>query len=121
MYKRRTLYSIPSIIILLFLAFVLSRGAIKILAKEKESYDRLETLREEASAMSARRETLKKDIERLATPEGMEEEIKNKFSAVGEGEHVAIIVNDKRLASSTADTEVSWYKKIFRAIMRIKQ
>lgn len=117
---RRAIYSIPSLILLATIAFVLAKGAVKIVITEEASRVRAEALREQASAMAAREEVLRKNIVRLNTPEGVEEEIKAKFNVVPEGEKVAIIVDDKRSATSTDILEPPWYKRLLNAIIRNK-
>ncbi|MBI1974256.1 MAG: septum formation initiator family protein [Candidatus Zambryskibacteria bacterium] len=116
--RNKGMYSLPVIILLSIAAFTLTKGAIKILVKEKESRQKVEALRQEISAMTVREELLKKKIERLGTPEGLEEEIKEKFSVVREGEHAAIIVDEKRSATSTDVLKMPWYKKLFIRIIR---
>src|SRR3989344_3498380 len=113
----RSMYSIPALILLTLIAFVLAKGAVKIVVKEEESRSRVEALRAEASAMTAREEVLKKNIARLNTPEGIDEEIKAKFNVVPAGEEVAIIVDEKRAATSTEVLKLPWYQKLFDAII----
>lgn len=114
---RRTLYSIPFLLALTIIAFILAKGAVKIVVKEKESREKVEILSEQLSAQTAREEMLRKNIARLGTPEGLEEEIKNKFNAVTLGEYVALITDDKYLATSTDDSKLPWYKGIWGAII----
>ncbi|OHA89906.1 MAG: hypothetical protein A2832_02105 [Candidatus Zambryskibacteria bacterium RIFCSPHIGHO2_01_FULL_44_22b] len=115
--RRRFLYSIPSIVILGLVSFVLAKGAVKIILKEEESRKRVEDLQAEVATMALREETLKRSIERLETPEGIEDEIKDKFGVVREGEHVAIIVDEKRAATSTDDSSAPWYKRFWGVII----
>src|SRR3989338_2142757 len=115
--SKRFLYSIPSIVILALLSFALAKGAVQIILKEEESRKRVEALKTEVTAMVLREETLKRNIARLETPEGVEDEIKDKFGVVSEGEYVAIIVDEKRAATSTDDFKFPWYRRLWGVIM----
>lgn len=114
---RRIIYSIPALVALLILAFFLARGALKVLNKEWESSARLKNLAEKAAVITLREQELKGDIARLQTEEGVKDEIKGRFNVIQEGEHVAVIVDDRGTSSSTDISTLSWYKKLWIAIM----
>ena len=114
---RRAMYSLPTLIILGLITFILAKGAVNIVLKEQESREKAAILKEEMQALVLREEMLRGKIAYLQTPKGLEDEIKDKFSVVPEGEHVAIIVDQKLAATSTDLSEVSWYRKIWSAIM----
>lgn len=114
---RRILYSFPSLIILLVITFFLAKGAIGVIGKSLESYQRSKNLEEKAEALAVREQELKEGIARLQTEEGVKNEIKERFSVTQEGEYVAVLVDDRRLASSTDGSDLSWYKKLWIAIM----
>ncbi len=111
------MYSLPTLILLAIIAFILAKGAIRIIVKEDGSRKRVDSLQAEIALNTARIEELKGRINRLGTPEGIEDEIKDKFSVVPPGEYVAIIVDDKRPATTTDGSEIPWYKKIWSAII----
>jgi len=114
---RRAMYSLPTLIILGLITFILAKGAVNIVLKEQESREKAAILKEEMQALVLREEMLRGKIAYLQTPKGLEDEIKDKFSVVPEGEYVAIIVDQKLAATSTDLSEVSWYRKIWSAIM----
>ena len=114
---KRIIYSVPSLILLSFVAFFIAKGAVKILGKEQESSARARELEARVSALVLREQELKEGIARLETEEGVKEEIKDRFNVTEEGEHVAIIVDEKRSATSTNASELSWYKRLLDAIM----
>src|SRR3989344_1787768 len=99
---RGRFYSIPSIAVLLLLAILLVRGAVKIVDKERESTRLKEELEAKALSMTDRKGELEANIASLHTEEGIKNEIREKFSVTEEGESVALIVDDRR-ATSTAD------------------
>src|SRR3989344_3968387 len=102
---RRALYSIPSLVVLTILAAMLLKGAVGVVARERESAARSKELESKAAALILREQELEDGIARLATEEGIEDEIRERFSVTQEGEHVAVIVDEKRAATST-DTGV---------------
>ena len=118
-YTRRLLYSIPSICLLALISFFLAKGAIGIFLKERESAMVLQELEAKAMAGEERQRELENSIERLKTEEGLVEEIKNKFSVTREGEHVAIIVDEKNRATSTDVSKKAWYKRFWTAIISL--
>jgi len=113
---RRILYSIPSLLILFIIATLLAKGAMEIIIKERESRERLTALKEKASALVLREQELSDGIARLQTEKGIKDEIKDRFSVIQEGEHVAIIVDERRSATSTEDSELPWYKKLWAVL-----
>lgn len=107
---RRALYSLPSLVIMLFVAGVLIKGAWGVMVMERESAAMVRDLEAQAVALGSREAELEGNIERLRTPAGVEEEIRDKFSVAREGEFVAIIVDEKERASTTEKTtgEIIW-------------
>lgn len=116
--NKRIIYSIPVLIILLAITFLLARGALRVMDKELESRKYLKTLEERVTSLTIREKELEDDIDRLQTKEGIKDEIKDRFSVTQEGEHVAIIVDDRGVSSSTDDSILPWYKRFWFAIIR---
>ena len=114
---RQRLYSLPSLIGLFIIAVLLAKGAVGVINKERESALRSRELEEKATTLVQREEELKEGIARLETEEGIQEEIKERFSVIQEGEFVAVIVDDRRATSSDDDSGKAWYKKLWSAIM----
>lgn len=116
-YIKRVLYSIPSLCLLALVSFFLAKGALGVLVKERESSKVVRGLEAKALAGERRQGELDASIERLGTEEGIVEEIKNKFSVTRQGEHVAIIVDERSAATSTGAVEKAWYKRFWAAII----
>ncbi len=114
---RRIIYSVPSIVLLSLVAFLLAKGAVKIADKELESSARVRDLEVKAAALVLRGQELKEDIARLETEEGIKEEIKDKFNVTQEGEYIAVIVDERRSATSTDASELPWYKRLWIGII----
>ena len=115
---RSPIYSWFSIVILLFLAFFLTKGAIGMVAKERESAKRMDETLERVKELETRETELKSSIELISTTEGLEREIREKFGVTREGEHLALVVDPQPAATSTDDTKRPWYKRLLDAIMR---
>jgi cell division protein FtsB len=112
--KQRTkkrIYSIPVLLILFALTVLLARGTYGVMKKRQESSNHVETLRAKLQELEDRKAELNKNIDRLSTPEGVDREIKEKFSVSKEGEEVAIIVDLKESATSTETTSGPFYKR----------
>jgi hypothetical protein len=106
--KQRTkkrIYSIPVLAILLVLTALIAKGTYGVMMKRAESANHVETLKAK-----------NKNIDRLSTPEGVDREIKEKFSVSKAGEEVAIIVDPKALATSTESTKEPFYKRWWNTV-----
>ena len=88
-----------------------------MVTKERDSSALLEAISFKASTVSEREAELRADIARLKTDDGIKDEIRQKFSVAQSGENVAVIVDEKRVATSTDNSAKPWYKKIWDAIM----
>ncbi len=116
--KQRTkkiLYSLPSLLLLSLLTVLFAKGAVTIFSKERESSHKVSELEAKVAQLENREGELKTDIEKLETPEGIVEEIKEKFSVSQEGEHVAVIVEESSHKTLTSTTTVemikNWWQK----------
>jgi cell division protein FtsB len=113
---RRFLYSWLSLGVLAITTFFLVKGAFGIITIERESAARVRDLESEAAVLALREEELKDEIERLKTPEGVIDAIKDKFSVTREGEYVAIIVDERMRASSTEKETDDWFESLWQGI-----
>jgi len=114
---RRIIYSLPLLIVLFIITFFLAKGAIGVMNKERESSRISKDLEEKAKIFSLREQELEEDIARIQTEEGIKDEIKERFSVIQEGEHVAVIVDERNSSSSTDDSTLPWYRKFWNVIM----
>lgn len=115
--SKRFIYSLPALIFLALITFVLAKGAIGVLGKGRESSEMMRDLEEKANTLALREIELKEDITRLETEEGIREEIRDKFSVTEEGEFVAVIVDERRATSSDGDNKSPWYKRLWAVII----
>ncbi|MEX2014211.1 MAG: hypothetical protein WD896_02555, partial [Parcubacteria group bacterium] len=95
----------------------LAKGAMGVMDKKWASSERLKDLEDKATALILREEELRESVERLGTEEGIRDEIRERFSVAQVGEHVAVIVEDESVSSSTDDSTKAWYKRFWSAIM----
>lgn len=114
------MYSVPSLLVLTIICFFLIKGALGVMKKEWESSGRVRELGEKATALTFREQELKEDIVRLQTEEGIKDEIKKRFSVTQEGEHIAIIVDEKRSSTSTDTSQLPWFRRFWNAIIKNK-
>ena len=86
---------------------------------ERESAHKVSNLEKEALALALREKKLEEEVNNLRTQEGIIEEIKQKFSVTREGEHVAIIVNERVKATSSATSTSEWFKGSWQSIKNL--
>lgn len=111
------MYSIPSLIILFIITFLLVKGTIGVMNKERESSRISKNLEEKAKTLSLREQELKENIARIQTEEGIKNEIKERFSVTQEGEHVAVIVDERNSSTSMDNLTLPWYRRFWNAII----
>jgi len=102
------------------LTILFLRGAWGVWQKQVESAKKLQDAEERLVLARTRKEELSKDIERLNTPEGIEREIRQRYSVKKQGEEVILVV-DPKLSTSTVEVihpsfwtkTVRWFKDLF--------
>lgn len=97
-------------VFLFLLLVILSNSTRKVYNKNKEAEKALVRMEQEISQLEDRQAELKESEQRLKTQEGIEYEIRKKFSVARDGEQVAIIVDDTSTSTKAAETESSWQK-----------
>ncbi len=92
----RIVFSLPVLIIIVFLAAVSLVGAIKLYRTESSLKNDLIKLNQKLSATKIETAQIQQKIESLKTPEGVEYEARSRFNLKKSGEEVAIFVNDDK-------------------------
>lgn len=92
---RRVLYSRNVIIVLSIITILLVRGAFGVMQKNIESKKNVALLNTQLEDARVKNQELTKNIAILSTEEGVESEIRQKFSVSKDGEQVAVIVDPK--------------------------
>ncbi|MDP2642037.1 MAG: hypothetical protein Q8P21_01980 [bacterium] len=114
---RRTLYSVPSLVLMSVIALGLVKGVIRVAETRNESWEQTRALEERAAALALREQEIKEGIARLGTEEGVKDEIRDKFSVTQEGEYVAVVSDERNAAVSSSVETLPWYKKFWNVIM----
>ncbi|MFA6405764.1 MAG: hypothetical protein WCW46_03410 [Candidatus Paceibacterota bacterium] len=99
-----------SFLFFLFLLVVLVNSVRGVYQKKKSAEEILVRMEKETSDLKNRDQYLKASIERMATKEGLEFEMRKKLNVAQAGEGVAIIVENGD-SSTTTDTQISAWQK----------
>ncbi|MDB5266453.1 MAG: hypothetical protein JWN89_268 [Parcubacteria group bacterium] len=110
--RKERLYSTPVLIGLSLITLLVLRGTFVIMQKERESSTYVGSLEEKVTTLADRQAKLKTDTARLSTDEGIDTEIKTRFSVAKAGEHVVVIVDPKEKASTTEPKSGPWYQGV---------
>lgn len=86
------MYSKIVIFLLIIIAIIILKGAWGVYLKKVESDKNLTKTEAEYNQLSARKNNITDSIARLNTPNGIEEEIQQKFNVVRGEENIAVIV-----------------------------
>lgn len=97
-------------VFLFSLLIILGNSTRKVYNKNKDAEKALVRMEQEIQELNDRKQELKNAQERLKTQEGIEYEIRKKFSVARAGEQVAIIVDDTSTSTDSAQTPSSWQK-----------
>ena len=92
---RRALYAKPTILVIVVIAFVSLHGAWNMYQKSIEAKANDDKANAALGVLEVREAGLRSDIDRLSTPRGQEEEIRNRFMVAKDGEKVIIITPPK--------------------------
>ncbi|MCK5059846.1 MAG: septum formation initiator family protein [Candidatus Pacebacteria bacterium] len=115
--QKNLLYSWP-VLFLLFVFFLYTLyWTFGVYKKQAASLYALEETKRVWEQFKEREAGLTKDIEKLQTPRGLEEEIRERFSVAKEGEKMAIIVEDKGVNEENKEPQKNfwnWFLEIFK-------
>ena len=100
---KSALYSMPVIFFLFVLVVLLARQTWSMYVKSTDTRENLENAMHIYESAEARQADLSSDIENLKSDEGIEEEIRNTYGFVKEGEEMIIIVDDESFAEEEED------------------
>lgn len=114
---RRNIRSLPVLIASLVVCLFLVRGAYGIFKKSRQANAERDALAAKLEDLKTRETELEGDLTKLATPAGVEEEIKSKFNVAKAGENVAIIVEPSNAESTTTIEKSPWYSRLLDAII----
>lgn len=109
---RRILYSRNSLVVVAIITVLFLRGAWGVWQKQKESEAKLAETEAALVAAQNRQTTLTANIDRLNTQEGMEHEIRERFSVKKPGEDVILVVEPEQATTGEAFESKSTWSKI---------
>ena len=93
---KRFIYSRLTVSLLLIVLFFLLKGVWNVYGKQQITRENYEETRVKLEALRARETKLSKDIEKLKTDEGVEQEIRDRYGLVKPGEEIIVIVDKSR-------------------------
>lgn len=113
--NKKIVYSGWVAIILIIVIFILIRSTWSVFQKERTTGDNLSGTNEEMAQLENRRDLLVKEIEKLNSERGIEEEIRDKFRVVKPGERMLMIIEGPgNLPNGVEEEESFWQKFIDR-------
>lgn len=114
---RKVLYSKSFVVLLVVFVFIGARAVWGVLAKERESARNTAEAASELKKLEDRHILLSSELKRLRTDEGIEEEIRSKYSVSKPGENLIVLVNKNQSADAASTTPDGWwnrFKKLFK-------
>lgn len=91
-----------ALLVLGVLTALLSMATWDVFQKARETEVRREQHEAELADLEEREAALRHELERLETPRGLEEEIRNKFDVAREGEGVIVVVDPRENSEQAA-------------------
>ncbi len=114
---KKRMYSKTTLLFLFLGTILVFRGAYDVYQKEVESRKEMERVLTQKKELQGRLGNIEHHAELLKTPAGVENEIRNKFDVVKEGEGVIVIV-DKEISVLEEDTR-GVVRKFFDSVVNV--
>ena len=89
------LQSVPFLILLAVLVCIFAYSMINLMSRMQETAQNKKIAEDKVAELQNSKEKLSLDIAKLNTDQGLEENIRERFGLVKEGEEVIVIVEDK--------------------------
>ncbi|HEU0085898.1 MAG TPA: septum formation initiator family protein [Candidatus Paceibacterota bacterium] len=115
---RRIVESPPFLVLLFAIVVLFSWSVFGFFEKMRETEAKRETAEEKVAELSEKKEKLTRDIEYLETDRGVEDNIREKFGFVKEGEKVIVIVEDENFSTQSIEEEKGSFWKFIRNIFK---
>lgn len=93
--KKKIIYSAPSVILIVVIAFALLHGTISAYGKMKESREKRNLAESEQKELEQRFNHINEKVNYLQTEKGLEEAIRTKYNVAKEGEEVFVVIDNK--------------------------
>jgi cell division protein FtsB len=108
---RKVLYSKPVVAFMILILAFMAHATWSVYTKEQESAANAAQAARELDRMKEREATLHSEIARLSTDQGIEEEIRAKYSVSKPGEQVLVIVEEEKATTTEEIPQESWWTK----------
>ena len=117
--KRALLYSPFGIGVLSLVLLFLAYAVFSIGHKSHEVNAQLRNIEAKDAALTARQNELRSELDKLSTPAGVEDTLRDKYPVVKNGEGVVVIVDDTSKAPASATPPqskgiIGWFKNLFK-------
>ncbi len=110
---KKFLHSRYAIAILAIVCLLLARSLWGIYVKYEKSKAIADRMRTDATTLQTRQDALQSSIDSLATQEGKEKEIRDRFGAVKDGEKMIVLVDDTATGDpSNLPEPEGWWSRI---------
>lgn len=114
---KQRLYSLPVLGALTVVLLLIMNGTYNVWKKKHESSLHVIELQTRVESLKARELELQANISRLQTDDGIDTEIKKKYSVSKEGEHVVVIVDPKTATTTIPIVKKAWYQRLWDGII----
>jgi len=108
--RKKNIYLKLSIFVLLVLIFFVWRGTIKSYFDAKVTSENNKIAKQQLEDLEKRNLEIVEEISKLKTKEGIEEEIRNKFSVVKKGEKMIMVVDSNDFKNPANEEKTFWEK-----------
>lgn len=108
----RVVLSLPFLFIVAALVVLVAISAFKMYQTSQGTEETVERLEEERDELTVRQKQLVNTTANLSTQRGIEEEIREKFSVVKEGERVIVLVDDPDASATSTAEDRAWWRSL---------
>lgn len=109
---KKFIYSKITLFILLVLILLTLKATWGVYTKYSLTKENMEKSETNAENLLSRQDFLESEIDRLQTPAGVEQEIREKYGLVKEGEEVIVILPAGQEIDVKAEAPKSWWQKM---------
>ena len=107
---RRMVYSKVSVVVLLLVTLLLLKGGVSMYQKEKQSRQNMIEVEKKLANAKLRQAELENNLNRLNSPDGVENEIRTKYNVKKAGEEVVLVVESQATSTTTVREKGFWSK-----------
>lgn len=104
------MYHRVTLVILAILVLLAIRSTWSVYQKMTESSDQRRVVEQKSAELSAHDKELRGEIASIKTEQGLEQEIRSKFSVSKENENVVIVLDDPSTTAPTSTPKTLWQK-----------